>query len=75
MGDKQMPCGCCPSGTYAADAIIDGHRRFAGYPTRKAALAAAPRCIHRPAQICMGCRDFIVAFHCLGCPPLKAMLP
>ena len=75
MNEQQMPCGKCPAGTYAVGAVIDGYELFAGYPTRKAALAAAPRCCKRPAQICMGCRDFIVAFHQQGCPPLKAMLP
>lgn len=59
--EKEMPCGCCDAGTYAYEAIQGGLDLFGECTTRKEALRSAPRCMHRPKQICMGARDFIVA--------------
>jgi len=61
MNDKQMPCGHCPAGTYARGAIEDGEKLFSHHPDRRSALRSAPRCVNRNKQICMGCRDYIVA--------------
>lgn len=56
-----MPCGRCPCGTYALGAVEAGVEVFRGVETRKAALAAAPRCTTDDSHICYGTRDFIVA--------------
>jgi hypothetical protein len=59
--EKELPCGCCSAGVYAYEAIKGGLELFGQCQTRKEALRSAPRCSHRPKQICMGARDFIVA--------------
>lgn len=56
-----MPCGNCDSGTYAFDAVVGGIEAFGRCQDRISALRVAPRCKHRPLQICMGARDFIVS--------------
>lgn len=62
MSDKQMPCGNCSSGgIYAFEAVVEGVQKFGGCQDRIGALRLAPRCKHRPQQICMGARDFIVS--------------
>lgn len=58
---KDDPCGCCQAGTYAYGAIRGGLELFGACQSQKEALKVAPRCIHRPQQICMGARDFILA--------------
>lgn len=70
---KQEPCGECPAGTYAVGAIGEGIELFGECHDRKASLAAAPRCVRRPNQICMGCRDFIVAANRHGVPDLRGL--
>lgn len=62
MSDKQTPCGNCSSGgIYAFEAVVEGVQTFGGCQDRIGALRLAPRCKHRPLQICMGARDFIVS--------------
>lgn len=59
--DKQFPCGNCLAGTYAYGAVRGGIELFGDCPDQISALRVAPRCKHRPRQICMGARDFIVS--------------
>lgn len=61
LSEKEIPCGCCHAGVYAYDAVRGGLELFGSCSTQKEALRVAPRCLHRPKQICMGARDFIVA--------------
>jgi hypothetical protein len=61
MNDRQLPCGNCSSGgVYAFEAIVEGVAVFGDCLNHISALRTAPRCKHRPKQICMGARDFIV---------------
>lgn len=72
--DRQMPCGHCPAGTYALEAVMGGIELFANCQTRRDALRAAPRCKFDGRKICMGSRDFIVASRFpLDVPAIMAM--
>jgi len=63
MSAKQtdgMPCGCCHTGIYAPEVVMNGVDEFGECLTLKDALAAAPKCLHG-RHICFGARDFIAS--------------
>ena len=65
---KELPLDACNSREEIEDwywHATDGmwFDRFKAALARMEAIASAPRCKSDLSKICMGCRDFIVAFH------------
>lgn len=61
MTNREMPCGNCDCGTYAAGAVLAGVEMYRGTKERKEALRISPMCKHDASHICWGARDFITA--------------